>query len=87
MTRVLITLPEKLLKEMEKAATAEHRSRNEWVREAVRVQLARPRRRVSILHKPGVQWALAVQERARRKKHNPNFDSVEFIRKMRGPLK
>ncbi len=87
MAKVLITMPEKLLKEMERAATAEHRSRNEWVREAVRVQLARPRRRVSILHKPSVQWALQVQERAGKKRHNPNFNSVEFIRQMRGPLR
>ncbi|MBI3740721.1 MAG: ribbon-helix-helix protein, CopG family [Chloroflexi bacterium] len=87
MAKVLVTMPDKFLNKVDRAAKAEHRSRSEWIREALRERLQRPRpKRGSILHKPNVQWALNVMDKAARKKHNPNFDSVAFIRKMRGPL-
>jgi Arc/MetJ-type ribon-helix-helix transcriptional regulator len=88
MVKVMITIQEEFLEKIDQAAAMEHRSRSEYIREAVREHLDRPRpTHGSLLHKPNVQWALQVQARASRKRHNPKFNSVAFIRKLRGPLK
>ena len=88
MAKVMITMPDEFLKQIDKAAAAEHRSRSELMREAMRAYLAEHARgkRASLLDKPSVRAAVAFQDRMREKSKGVKFDSVAFIRKMRGPI-
>ncbi len=84
MAKVLITMPDQLLKKMDKAATSEHRSRSEWLREAARAHLERANGSSrALLTKPSVRAAIALQERTARELRGVKFDTVAFIRQMR----
>ncbi len=89
MAKVMITMPDKFLKEIDKTAAAEHRNRSELIREAVRAYIANRDaiKPVSRMDKPSVRAAVEWQDRMREKSRGVKFDSVAFIRKMRGPLK
>ena len=88
MARVMITVPDEFLKEIDAVATEEHRSRSELIREAMRVYFAvRGRKsRGSLLDKPGVQRALQIQEEASKKLTGSGWDGVAEIRRWRGEL-
>ncbi|MBI5649295.1 MAG: ribbon-helix-helix protein, CopG family [Chloroflexi bacterium] len=89
MAKVMITMPDEFLKQIDKAAAAEQRSRSELMREAMRAYLANrvSGKRASLLDKPSVRAAIALQDQSRRETRGIKFDSVAFIRKMRGPLR
>ncbi|MBI5303268.1 MAG: ribbon-helix-helix protein, CopG family [Chloroflexi bacterium] len=89
MAKVMITMPDEFLKQIDKAAAAEHRSRSEMVREAMRAYLAERAsgKRPSLLDKPSVRAAVEFQDRMSEKSRGVKFNTVAFIRKMRGPLK
>lgn len=89
MAKVMITMPDDFLKKLDKAATAEHRTRSELIREAVRAYVTNRSavKRPSLLDKPSVRAAVELQDRMSEGSRGVRFDSVAFIRKMRGPLK
>jgi CopG family transcriptional regulator / antitoxin EndoAI len=89
MAKVMITMPDDFLKELDKAANVEHRTRSELIREAVRAYMMNrvAAKRPSLLDKPSVRAAVELQDKMRRASRGVRFDSVAFIRKMRGPLK
>ena len=89
MAKVMITMPDEMLKKVDKAAAAEHRTRSEYIREAVRAYLAElaTGKPPTLMSRPEVRRAVELQDQAREKWRDAKFDSVAFIRKMRGPLK
>ena len=89
MAKVMITMPDEFLKKLDRVAAAEHRTRSELIREAVRSYVVERRvgKRSSALNKPSVRAAVALQDRMSKRMHGVRFNSVAFIRKMRGPLK
>lgn len=79
--KILFSLPEELLKEIDGVAAAEHRSRSELIREATREYIAgRGRRRP--IDDPKVREAIRVMDEIAERWTEP-FDSTELIRKMR----
>jgi Arc/MetJ-type ribon-helix-helix transcriptional regulator len=80
MAKVMISLPEKFLSEVDKAAQAEHRTRSDLVREALREYLRGGKRSNKPIVSPRVQQAFkTLRSLTWRKK----FDSTEVIRRMR----
>ena len=88
MAKVMITMPDELLKKADKVATAEHRSRSELIREALRAYLAERAtgKPPILLNDPKIRAAVELQDRTREELRGVKFDAVEFIRKMRGSL-
>lgn len=81
MARVLINIPDEMLKQLDEAAKTQHRSRSEMIREAVRRSYYSPPDRT-----PAMQARIAEMgremEKARRK-WKTGEDSTKTIRKMR----
>ena len=88
MARVMITVPDEFLKEIDAVANEEHRSRSELIREAMRVYFAAQGRksRGSLLDKPSVQRALQIQEEASKKLAGSGWDGVAEINRWRSEL-
>ncbi|MBI2863067.1 MAG: ribbon-helix-helix protein, CopG family [Chloroflexi bacterium] len=82
MRKVMITLPQDFLDEMDKAAYREHRNRSEFIREAVRHYMARTEERAEA-RSEAIGRAMRVQEEARQRTRNDSFDSTRFIRAWR----
>jgi metal-responsive CopG/Arc/MetJ family transcriptional regulator len=79
----MISIPEELLNEIDKKAKKDHRSRSEFIREAVRLLLE-----VGKVHSvPGqdlrVQKAIAVQDSLANRDVAENWDGADEIRKWR----
>lgn len=87
--KIMISLPEELLKDIDEAAAAEHRSRSGLVREATREYVAR-RRKKRPIDDPKVREAIRVMDEIAERYTVP-FDSTKVIREMRdsryGPKK
>jgi len=83
MSRVMITVPDEFLAEIDSAATAQHRSRSDLFREAMRQYLKNtPRQSIS-----SAQEAAGIIEKLRRKaelRAEAAQDSTEIIRAFRG---
>jgi metal-responsive CopG/Arc/MetJ family transcriptional regulator len=89
MAKVMITMPSEFLKQVDKAAAGEQRTRSEFIREAIRAYIAENAagKSPARLRAPGVRAAVALQDRSREQLRGTKFDSVALVRKMRGPLK
>jgi CopG family transcriptional regulator/antitoxin EndoAI len=89
MAKVMITMPNEFLKKVDKVAASEHCTRSEFIREAIRAYIAERAtgKSPALLSKPSIRAAVELQDRAREQLRGVKFDSVAFIRKMRGPLK
>ena len=89
MAKVMITMPDEFLKKLDRVAVAEHRTRSELIREAVRAYVVERKssKRPSRLSKPSIRAAVELQDQTARELRGVKFNSVAFIRKMRGPLK
>lgn len=89
MSRVMITVPDELLSEIDQAAQLEHRSRSELIREAMRHYLKQQRQsaRSSALLAPieaaGIIERLRTQ--AEQRAHQAR-DTTDIIRSFRGEL-
>jgi Arc/MetJ-type ribon-helix-helix transcriptional regulator len=83
MAKVMISVPDALLEEIDRAAKAEHRSRSEFVREATRDYLARPRPARRPIDDPEVRAAIADMDRLAQQMRNPNWSGAKEIRKWR----
>ena len=83
MSRVMLTIPDEFLTEIDHVAAAEHRNRSELFREAMR-QYIKGNRPLST---PSVQEATGVIERLRTQaamRANMAKDSTELLRAIRG---
>ena len=80
--KVLVTLPEPFLAEVDRVAEEEHRSRSELVREALRQYLA-TQRSSRPGDRPGVRRAMASMDALSRLHPGTGEDSTDEIRAMR----
>jgi len=76
----MISLPEPFLEEIDRRAKVEHRSRSEFLREAVRFYLRAQEGRLPPGQLPEVQRAVNIQDRLAETMVNPEVDSVETLR-------
>ena len=83
MARFVVTVPDDFLEEVDARAAAEHRSRSELVREALRGYLRSGGRKGDISDRPEVKRALRVQEETRRTLEDSGYSGSEAVRKMR----
>lgn len=89
MAKVLVTLPDEFLSEVDGVAKEEHRSRSELIREALRRYLDATRQSRRI---PGEDpkvmraWREMTQFRERLERSGKKFDSVPVIRRFRGKI-
>ena len=82
MAKVMLSLPQELLKEIDQSAMAEHRSRSEFVREAVRSYLEEKRSSPRPIDNPRVKSAYQhiISHPIR---WSGNLDSTQILREMR----
>ncbi len=83
MARFVVTVPDDFLKEIDARAKAEHRSRSELAREALRAYLRSGVRKGGISDRPEVKRALRIQEETRRLLEGSGYSGSEAVRKMR----
>ena len=81
MAKVMISLPERFLSEVDKAARAEHRTRSDLIRQALREYLSGEKRSRKPIENPRVQEAF---ETLRSLTWKGKFNSTKVIRAMRG---
>ncbi len=80
MAKVMISLPERFLSEIDKVARLEQRTRSELIREALRSYLRGERRYEKPIDSPRVQEAFKALRSLTWKE---KFDSTEVVRTMR----
>ncbi len=80
MAKVMISLPEKFLSELDEIARVEHRTRSELIREALREYFRKGKEYKRPIDNPLVKEAF---EGLRSIKWRGKFDSTKIIRKMR----
>lgn len=80
MAKVMISLPEGFLSEVDKAAKSEHRTRSDFIREALREYLRVGKRSKKPIEDPRVREAF---ETLRSLTWKEKFDSTEVIRRLR----
>ena len=81
--KIMISLPDELLKDIDAAADEENRSRSELIREASRQYLAgKAAKRKRPIDDPRIRDALNAMDRIS-KKMDARFDSTKVVRKMR----
>ena len=83
MARFVVTIPDEFLEEVDARAEAEHRSRSELVREALRGYLRSGGRRGDISDRPEFKKAIQFQEEMRRRHQGSGYSGSEAVRKMR----
>jgi Arc/MetJ-type ribon-helix-helix transcriptional regulator len=83
MARFVVTMPDEFLEEVDARAEAEHRSRSELVREALRDYLRSGGRRGDISDRPEFKKAIQFQEEMRRRHQGSGYSGSEAVRKMR----
>ena len=82
-TKIMISVPEKMLNELDHEAKAEHRSRSEFIREAVRMFIEIKRSKTIPGRISQIQNAIAVQDSLADKDSVQNWNGTEEIRKWR----
>lgn len=82
-TRVMISLPQEFLAEIDRVAEEERRSRSEFLREAVRFYIQARRVQYRPVDDPRVQRAVEVMDRIAHLSPGTDEDSTEFIRQWR----
>lgn len=80
MSKVMISLPDQFLSEIDEAAGSEHRTRSELIREALREYLRKGKEYKRPVDNPQTKEAF---ESLRSIKWKGKFDSTKIIRKMR----
>ena len=83
MARFVVTIPDEFLEEVDARAEAEHRSRSELVREALRGYLRSGGRRGDISDRPEFKKAIQFQDEMRRRHQGSGYSGSEAVRKMR----
>ena len=83
MARFVVTVPEDFLREVDARAKAEHRSRSELVREALRGYLRSGGRRGDISDRPEFKRAIQFQDEMRRRHEGSGYSGSGAVRRMR----
>ena len=86
MARVIITIPDEFLKEIDQVAREEHRNRSELIREAFRAYKTRDTKGPVGRNRAAVANALAAQARASEKLKGSGWNGVAEVRKWRGEV-
>jgi metal-responsive CopG/Arc/MetJ family transcriptional regulator len=81
--KIMISIPEEMLSELDQTAKEDHRSRSEFIREAVRHFLQVRKSLSTPGHDARVQKAIAVQDALAAKDVAKDWDSTYEIRKWR----
>ena len=81
--KVMISIPEEFLIEIDKAAKEENRSRSEFLREAARLYLKVRETPITPGQDPRVQRAIAVQDTLAHQDTLAEWDSTAEIRRWR----
>ncbi|MFH1386832.1 MAG: ribbon-helix-helix protein, CopG family [bacterium] len=83
MSKIMVSMPDEILKKIDDAASAEHRSRSELLREAARFYIVSlPKKERRPIDNPQVKKAAEMIDRIAGK-DTGRFDATTFIRKMR----
>lgn len=83
MARFVVTIPDEFLEEVDARAKAEHRSRSELVREALRSYLRSGGRGGDISDRPEVRRAIQFQDEMRRRHEGSGYSGSAVVREMR----
>lgn len=83
MARFVVTVPNDFLEEVDARAAAEHRSRSELVREALRSYLRTGTRKGDISDRPEVKKAIQLQDEIRRRHEGSGYSGSAVVREMR----
>lgn len=83
MARFVVTIPEDFLEEVDARAEAEHRSRSELVREALRGYLRSGGRKGDISDRPEFKKAIQFQDEMRRRHEGSGYSGSAVVREMR----
>lgn len=81
--KVMVSLPEEILAEIDRAAQEEHRSRSVFLREAVQLYFDVRKARRTPGQDPRVQHAVAIQEMLAHQDTLLEWDSTTEIRRWR----
>lgn len=82
-TKVMVSVPNEFLMEIDRVAQEEHRSRSELMREAMRLYLEVQNKRKRPGDDPMIRRAVAVQDAISRLSPGSGEDSVDEIRQWR----
>ena len=80
MAKIMISIPDPFLSEIDKTAKDEHRSRSELIRNALRIYLSKGKEYKRPIDNPAVKEAF---EHLRSLRWKGRWNSTELIRKMR----
>jgi CopG family transcriptional regulator / antitoxin EndoAI len=83
MARFVVTIPDEFLEEVDARAEAEHRSRSELVREALRSYLRSGGRTEGISNRPEFKKAIQFQDEMRRRHEGSGYSGSAIVRQMR----
>ncbi len=83
-TKVMVSMPEDFLAEIDRAAKEENRSRSEFLREAARLYLKIRETPVTPGQDPRIQKAITIQDALAHQDALPEWDSTAEIRRWRG---
>lgn len=86
-TKVMVSFPEEFLAQVDAVAEAEHRSRSELVREALRQYMTAREAVVRPGERPNVQAAIRIQDEISRAAPGSDEDGAELIRYWRDQRK
>ena len=81
--KVMISLPVPFLEEIDRQAKAEHRSRSEFVRAAIRFYLRAQEGKLPPGQLPEVQRAVSIQQQLAAAMAGSDVDSIEVLRRWR----
>ena len=81
--KIMVSLPEAFLEEIDRQAKAEHRSRSEFLREAVRFYLRARQGDLAPEELPEVQQAVAIQDHLATIVTDSETDSTDVLRAWR----
>lgn len=84
--KIMISIPEEFLVEIDRAAEEEKRSRSEFIREAARFYLRVRKTRMAPGQDPRVQKAIVIQDMLAAQDTLKKWDSTAEIRKWRGEI-
>lgn len=82
MARFVVTIPDEFLEEVDARAEAEHRSRSELVREALRGYLRSGGRMEDISNRPEFKKAIQFQDEMRRRHEGSGYSGSAVVRDM-----
>jgi len=82
-SKIMISVPEEILREIDNEARQEHRSRSEFIREAVRLFLEVKKSKTIPGRISRIQTAVALQDSLAGLDSVPNWNGTEEIRKWR----